>query len=518
MKVCLINPPCVDKGHENNDYEYDFRNLPHLGLGYIGSLLEQNGFEVDIMECTEQGRSVADLSAVLSEGKYGAIGISTYSYNIANVIRIVRLIKKLNPIPFVFLGGFTPTLNYDASLQIVEGIGCCIRGEGEYTCLELMEAIRDHKGWHDIPGVVYKEGNTARVSPQRELIDELDDLPIPKRAFIAKIGIATMITSRGCYGECTFCELKGFQKTCTGKAVRWRSAENVVKEIEFLIKECNVKTIYITDDNFLIASPGKKEWLAKFYELMHSKGLAVELRAAARANDIISNCDIIKKLKEIGLTRVFIGIESFVQRQLDYYNKKTTVAQNISALEILHKMNIKISIGFLIFEPFVTMKEIRENIEILKSTKYYDWAEEDFNPVSLRTPVILFPGTKIREQMVNQGLYLAGEECGYVFQDENIILLRKIMVEWGKILRPIHLMYYLIYKAIESKQSVLAEKLMMARSKLIELDLCFIEDACDQIENKRISFENFEDILSKWKSALNSINNEFTNARTILCK
>jgi anaerobic magnesium-protoporphyrin IX monomethyl ester cyclase len=517
MKVRLINPPCVDKARENNDHEYDFRNLPHLGLGYIGSLLEHNGFEVDMLECTERGMSVANLSAVLLEGGYDAIGISTYTYNFANVIRIIRTIKKLNPIPFVFLGGFTPTLDHDSILPLVDGIGCCIRGEGEYTCLELMEALRDKKDWHNIPGVAYREENIVRIAPNRQFIEDLDKLPIPKRAFISKIGIVTMITSRGCYGECTFCELKGFQKTCTGKPVRWRSAENVVNEIEFLIKEYNIKCIYITDDNFLISSPNRKEWLAKFHELMRSKGLTVELNVAARANDMISNCEIIKKLKEVGLTRVFMGIESFVQRQLDYYNKKTTVEQNLRALEIAHELDIKISIGFLIFEPFVTIKEIRENIKILKSTKFCDWAEEDFNPVSLRVPVILFPGTKIREQMVNLGLYVAGEECGYVFQDEDVVLLRKVMTEWAKILRPVHLMDYLVYKAIESENSALAEKLMMERSKMLNLDLSFIEEACDGIENKTISFENFHYIDSKWKSALNRINVEFTIARTILC-
>ncbi|MCL6589471.1 MAG: B12-binding domain-containing radical SAM protein [Firmicutes bacterium] len=524
MKICLINPPCIEKNREHIKYNHDFRNMPHLGLGYICSFLEQNGFEVDILECDQRGLSLDDLYPLLSREKYEAIGVSVYPYNLYNAIRIITIIKKLEPIPFVFLGGFTSTISYHTLLPLVENVGCCVRGEGEYTCLELMEAIRDKKDWHNIPGVAYKEGDITRIAPPRQLPDELDNLPFPKRAFISEFGFVTMLTSRGCYGKCTFCELREFQKACSGKAVRTRSPENVVKEIEFLVNECKVKSIAIVDDNFLIASLRKREWLLKFYELMRAKTLSVQLRVAARANDIIANRDIIEKLKEVGLTGVFIGVESFVQRQLDYYNKKVTVEENIKALEIVHEMNIKISIGWLIYEPFVTLKEIRENIRIFKSVFHenFEGFEADFQPISLRTPVILYPGTQIREQIVNQGLYIATEQFGYVFQDEDVALLRKILVEWGKFLNPVFLMFYLIIEANERNNFTLENKLMTEKGKLIDLDLRFIEDACDCIENKRISLDNckdsIHDIILKWKSALDSINNEFLNAKALLCK
>jgi radical SAM superfamily enzyme YgiQ (UPF0313 family) len=140
--------------------------------------------------------------------------------------------------------------------------------------------------------------------------------------------------------------------------MRIRSVNNVMNELIDAIKHLSPKVLSICDSNFMPASQSRRKWLLEFFTNIHDKQLSLQIRANTRANDILFYIDNLDYFKQYGLTSLFIGIESFIQRQLDLYNKKVTVDENIRSLKLLATLGFKIEIGFIFLEPYVTLNEI----------------------------------------------------------------------------------------------------------------------------------------------------------------
>ena len=117
MKICLINPPDISKMEEDHEYCYSSHNIPHIGLGYIASVLKANGKHVDIIECMGEQLSLQVLHKRLMSEDYDMVGISSYQYNIHNTAKIAARIKAAKPNTFVFLGGYYATLSYEYLLS-----------------------------------------------------------------------------------------------------------------------------------------------------------------------------------------------------------------------------------------------------------------------------------------------------------------------------------------------------------------------------------------------------------------
>jgi len=309
-------------------------------------------------------------------------------------------------------GGLTVTNNRD--------INCCFIGEGEKSIIELFKAFLNGEEWRNIEGLAYVSNDKVIVNKIKEPIIDLDLLPFPKRIKLNnKCKTLALLTSRGCYGDCSFCSEKQFNYLNNTTNMRFRTAKNVVNEIEYLIKTYNPKFISISDSNFLEGSKKRGIWLNEFITLMEERNLKINLRANTRANDIIANKDILIRLKEVGLSSVFIGIESFVQRQLDLYNKKITVEQNIQSIKILKDLDFQIEIGFIILEPFVNLEEVKENIQILKSLEVFDKLDSDQEFFSLACKLFAVNGTRIYDYMDEKGV-LYFNELGYKFLNSNV--------------------------------------------------------------------------------------------------
>ncbi len=488
MRICLLNPPVTGKRHEYSEYILDLNSFPHLGMGYIAASLEQKGHRVDIIEC--QGQRISNRQAVkkICNEEYDLVGISAYFYNMQNVLRIVEGIKLLNPSMFIFAGGYFPTLTPEDVLHWCPGIDCCVVGEGEITCVELAEAISTGGELDSINGIAFRRDGKVINTPYRMHITDLDALPFPKRCFVSeKAKIMGLLTTRGCYGRCTFCGQKEFYDKCYSYTIRYRSPENVVQELVHLKKNYDFDKLFVHDDNFIEGSKNRKEWLNTFYNLLKSEGLSfARIRIDARANDIIACKDILIKLKEIGLTNVFVGIESFIQRQLDFFNKSTTREQNIEAIRILGEIGLELEFGFLALEPFVTMEELLENYETLKSTKYYEFTSDAQDMLSMGTRRLkAVPGTKIHEQLDEMGL-IVGNEFFYDFQDPRVQLFYNILTLWNERITEYMQILYLMAKATYHKKD---ETLSRVRRQLYNfkvLDINLMIELCHEILDGRI--------------------------------
>lgn len=515
MKICLINPPSRNSGF--NNFKYDPYNQPvqSPGLAYIAAVLEQNGFEVDVLECYAIDLSLKDLYKKIEEAKYDMIGISAFYYNFINVVRIANKIKEILPFSFVFAGGFYATLNTKDIFNSIEKLDCCVLGEGEYTCLDLAKTLNEHGDIRKVLGIAYKEDGKIINTGYRPFINNLDELPTPKVTFISEHKMAGVSSSRGCYGNCSFCASDTYSKLFNGAKVRMRSPESIMKEIDNLVLNHGVKSLVLFDDNFLFPSEKHMQRMEQLCNMLKERDYKIRFQITARVNKIEYFKDILLKMKEVGLDAIFLGIESFVQRQLDFYNKRVTVEENVKAMEFLNEIDLPYSIGLIMLEPFTTIDELLTNIRMVKQLEYYRVRQIGNLPISVIQPLQAINGSKIYEELSEKNV-LINNELGYHFADPNVSLFWKVLKQWRQKIYNITLLYDVIYQAEFCKDTKLYEKLWDEKVELMKLDLEFLESLCLTIKEDAEQLKDPTDYINEWEDKANCIYRSFSQAKEIL--
>jgi len=420
--ILLINPPLLDV-----PFVYPGE---HLGLGYLAAFMRNEGYTVKIIDAQIRKLDIENtflrIYDLIKRKDPILIGFSVTQPTFSVTSKIVQKIRKQDiDIPIV-VGGKFPTLTHIEILEEERGIDIVVRGDGEFILLDLVQAIEKNAALDTISGITYrnKKGN-IKINPPRQLIHDLDSLPFPSRdylPYLLKSGFlaVNVLSSRGCYWNCKFCTISALNYKWRG-----RSPENVVEELKYLCDKWHIQLIHFTDSNFI--GPGKKgrERAYKIASLIMKEGLDINFSFNCRVNDI--NRSLIKFLKRAGLVHVFIGTESASQRILDIYNKGTTVKDNINAISQLRDLGINITQGFIMFDPFITLNEIKENVKFLEKTGGWEIDK-------LVNRLWLTPGTQIVKELesskmlIKKGLF----QYDFKFSDKKVQKLFEIM----------HLKYY----------------------------------------------------------------------------
>jgi len=524
MRVCIINPSTTSSSDDasalssRNKYLLNPYTVPHLGIGYIAAVLEQNKYTVDIIECGRANLKVNDASLMIKEKKYDAVGISVYFFNYIYTARLIRKIRAHNPHIFIFLGGYLPSLSYREMLMNLDSFDCCVIGEGEITTLELMNRLRNNQPWHSVKGIAYKnEQGEAIFTGKRDLIDDLDSLPFPVRPFISERKVAAVITTRGCYGRCTFCGIREFFETCNGKVTRRRSPGNVIREIQDLVNNHGVQWILFNDGNFHIGSKSGRQWFDKFYRLVRGKNIKVNFLADFRADEIVKCRDILQDFIEIGLCRVNVGVESFLPGKLEFFNKQTSVEDNIKAVRIIKELRLKFTLGILIFDPIVTVDEILEYLNIVKNIGLYD---DDYNilrPLSAGSNVIATTGTSLYKYVAANNLFERNEN-NYKFKYPRTELYYEIVKRWRPRVNAIFNKSYLAVKAEDYKEYKILDEINKKCKQLFDIDYDFLYEVGTAVVQDNLDINGGERLINKRKPLLNRVKNELDKIEKILLK
>jgi len=469
MKIALINPP-----NKKEQYYDSSHSFSHLGLGYVAASLESSGYEVDYYETYLQGISQKEIIEILIKNEYCAIGFTAYYYNIFEIIRMASKIKKYFN-PFIFVGGIYASTNCN-DILINSCIDCCVLGEGEVTVINLMESLRKKNDWRDIMGIAYSAPNGI-IASKRGCVDILDNLPFPQRPYILKNKIVSMIASRGCNGNCSFCGIRSYYSEFTTTNIRIRSTKNVVEEIKHLVKNQNIDYIYFQDENFFSIFNIDVTWAHRFCELILRENLEFKFYLYARADDIVNHESILKELKKSGLQCVFVGIESFIDRQLKLFNKRTTREINLQALQILKENSFNFIIGFIPLDPFITMEELFENISTLLSSKFYENSFFGQTPISCLSPLFPMPMTNIYKLLNEKKLYKPEILHKYIFQDTKIQSFYEELESWRNGIRKEYEIIDNRYKNTDYI-SIENQKLLEELRNLLKKDIEFLYDLC----------------------------------------
>lgn len=505
IKICLIN--LLQDGETAIDDGNDETVIPNMGTGYIAGALEKEGFKTDIFDCNIMALSMEEVIKLVVKKEYTVIGVASFAYNVSNMNYFVNKVHESLPTSFIYIGGYYATLNFEYALYANKNISCCMIGEGEKTTVELIKSLQDEIDWHNIAGIAYLENNRVKRTEKRNLIKNLDDIPLPKRPLI-KNHTTSLLTSRGCYGSCIYCCLIDFTNTCIGAHIRYRSVDNVMQEIDKLVLENKVEFLQINDDNFLISSQHRREWLLEFIEKLKSRNYKIKFFIYARANDIIDQKDVLGKLKEVGLQQVFIGIESFVQRQLDFYKKRVKTDDNIKAFKILGELDIPIIMGFLMFEPNTKLEEIIENLTVLKYLEFEKYLWYEHMLISSYPSVIPYTGTPLYKYLLDNKLFV-NNLIGYEFVDSRVgYLYHDLIKQWNELTSPIISSLEDLLKKQDNNVTPILKRIKM---ELLKSDVDFLLEVSNKILDEDLGA--IDSVIDLYSKVLDNIKIKISNVK-----
>lgn len=368
---------------------------PPLGLGYLASILRKRGHVVTIFDGTLHRAQDEDYLNSIIDFKPDLIGISVLSRGHNKAKRLISLIKKNYLIPIVIGGPQVSAYHHEICEEFK--VDFCIVGEGEVTICELIEALSGTRSLNSVRGLVYNQNGAINQTPSRELINNLGELPFPawdlmppNKYRIAPIlapakafPIAPILTTRGCPYFCTFCASSVTWK----RKLRQRSIENIVDEIEMLIKNYEVREIHISDDNFTL----RRDHVEDFCEELKKRGIRIPWQCPNGVRIDTLDFKLLKKMKEAGCYALGLGIESGNKDILKKVKKSLDLDVVKRVLFDMKEAGIS-SYGFFILGlPGETHRTIKDTIDFaLKSPFDRVW----FN---ILTP---YPGSQIFDEML----------------------------------------------------------------------------------------------------------------------
>ncbi len=403
------------------------RTSPQLGIAYLAAVSEARGDRVRVYDGDVEDNS---LDNVLREFEPDLVGITANTTQIKGAWRDAGVVKAWRDVPVV-LGGPHPAVLPEESLQL-STVDIVARGEGEVTWQELSEMLAAHwvagtpfrsdsSGlWQNgsaalerVEGISYRRpsGEVAH-NVDRPPLRDLSELPFPAyhalkmdrytnlQPTLDQVNGLSMpiMTSRGCPYRCSYCA------QIMDRRWRMRSAEDVVREWQWLVEEQGAGEIGVLDDSFNI----NRQRVLDICDLLIEKRLTHVpwiMINGIRAN--LADAEVLGRMKQAGCIRTAFGVESGNQRILDSVIKKQlTLDQVRLAFQAARSVGMETIGFFIIGMPGETEETIEETIRFAIEL---DPLVANF---SIATP---FPGTEMYRTVKESGRLLVEDYDDYVF-------------------------------------------------------------------------------------------------------
>ena len=408
MKLLLIDPPF-------KSFAGIFSLYFPLGLTYVAGAAIKAGYECKILDMdaaeTKDGsldftkeyesynnyvKALNDpehptwnlMKKLVTEQKPDIIGITALTTKFGSVIQTAKFCKEVLPDVPIIIGGPHATAMPQLTAQIPEA-DYILRGEGDESIPELLDAIRDGKDLSQIKGLTWKKDGQIIHNPDREFVKDLDSVAFPARSALlnpenySSEDMGVILSSRGCPFCCSYC----FHMW--NRQVRYRSVESVIEEIKQVHDAYGTTQFSIKDDSFTV----KRSHVLKLCEEFRKLPFKLTFNCTTRV-DIIDD-ELLNVMKHSGLAQLSVGIESGSTEILKATDKGITHEQILKAAELLNKHGIYWTGYFMIGLPQETEDDILKTLAFLKKSKPYYGGLGVYNP---------FPRTKLFDQGVEMGL------------------------------------------------------------------------------------------------------------------
>jgi radical SAM superfamily enzyme YgiQ (UPF0313 family) len=377
---------------------------PPLGIGYLAAIVEKNDVKCSIIDANILQLKIDDILKQLKDKNPKIVGISVNLYSLQVSLKLTEAIKKQMHEVVVIWGGPTPTSSPEKIMQDSSADAICI-GESEETIDEIIKNYKRQKHlFKDTAGVIYRDTKSIIKNPERMFIKDIDSIPFPAyhlfpdlrlyKSRSIKKPVAPLLTSRGCPFQCVYCSKDVFKNVC-----RMRSPENVIAEIDMLVKRYGVKQIDILDDNFTI----NKARTEKILDLLIDRNydLHINLQTGIRTESIDQN--IIDKMKKAKIFKIPFGVESGDPAILQKIRKHLDLNRVLHVAKMAKRAGMKVYGFFMIGLPGDTAESMQKTI---------DFAIKMDPNVANFCITIPFPGTPLYDLVKKEGHFLIHMDDG----------------------------------------------------------------------------------------------------------
>ncbi|MGD8561707.1 MAG: radical SAM protein [Desulfarculaceae bacterium] len=404
-RLALITPP-LPRSHLYGEWDLSLVDSisPPLGILSLAGMVRSYGGEVTIHDAYSRRLGLDSCVAEVLALNPDVIGISCMTPSFTQASRLITALKKENPQVPLLLGGPHITALPAQTMNLVPGLDVGVLREGEVTIVELMDCLTHGKDLKEVKGVIYRRDNQIEQTTDREFIRDLDHLPLPawdllpsltdpyRVSIIGSKGdkSTSLLTSRGCPGRCTFCDVGG-----VGRKIRGFSADYVLNMIEHLIGQYGINDFLIYDDTFMAL----KKRTRRICEEIISRGWKIHWSCCARVD--IVDPEILALMKKAGCWQIEYGIESGNQDMLDFMKKRIKLEQIERALKWTKSAGIETRGNFIFGFLGETKKTLQDTIDFALKV------DLDYFQQTFLTP---YPGSEI---------YGVADSYGYFDKDFN---------------------------------------------------------------------------------------------------
>ena len=412
MKIVLIYPYFL----EDRLREEDVRVVP-MGLYYIGALLKEKQYDVEILNWYGINRTPERIEETLKEKGPGVIGFSIVHANRWGAIDLARIAKRVLPDVKIVFGGIGMTFLWELLLDHFREIDFGVLGEGEFSFLDLVRCIGkgDYAGIEEIRGIAFRKDGKAVKTDDAETIRDLDKLPMPAKYF----EFQHLISSRGCPANCTFCGSPQFW----GHRVRFHSPEYFVGQMERLYRK-GITFFYVSDDTFTM----KRDRVIEICKRILKKGLNITWFAISRVNAVDE--EMLYWMRKAGCIQISYGVESGSEKIRKLLNKNIRTDDIRKAFALTTAHGILARAYFIYGSPGENRKTIQETIDLIHEIK----------PLGVIFYILdIFPGTALyrdfkRRMKVDDDIWLRRIEDTMYFESDPR-LSREMILAFGQRLR-----------------------------------------------------------------------------------
>lgn len=451
LKVMLVNPPVsFDVFYGEWDMSDVKSSSPPLGILAIASMIRRYGYQVKVIDAHAESMKPEDIRREIEGYLPDVVGVTAMTVMISAAAEIARIAKNVSPGITTILGGVHVTAEPIETLKRYNQFDYSVVGEGEVVFTEFLETLRKQGALSEVKSLVWREGEKINVNPRRAFFKGLDEFPPPAFDLVPnlfnhyrlsvfgtkKFKSVGLVTSRGCTGKCTFCDLG-----VVGRGYRANTATYLIDLMKEVYAKYGVTDFLFYDDLFV----GSRPRLQEVCEMIINEKLPFTWSCCARVDFI--HKDMLPLMKQAGCWMIEYGIESGCQRIIDSMRK------NISKEKIRETINATYDAGIVTKGNFIfanlgeTHDSLMESIDFACSIKLTYFQHTFLTPL---------PGSEIYETASRYGEFDPGWDKMNTFAINFVPtgFTRQQLVDYSKIAwRKFYLRPHVIWQEIKKLRS-----------------------------------------------------------------
>jgi len=395
LKVLFLNPPFITGDLFMKEVGRCGRRSvagelwPQTGLAYLAAVALRAGCEARIVDAMASRMNLSELIDYTREFAPDLVVANSTTPTFRNDSEAMEALRKTHPAVYAFTGPHVSALPEESLRE--SGMDLVFINEAEMT---LRQVLRKWKDWADIPGLAFRGGSGIVITSQCPAMSILDDLPLPARhllpnasytmPFFENEPFATVIPSRGCPWQCTFCRAG----KVWGTKVRIREPRNVIEEIRDIRNNLGIRNVVFMTDSLTL----DRRWAEAFFDLLIAEPPGFRWICNSRVDAVTP--EMLLRMKKAGCILASYGVESANQAILDRAKKKTTPAQAREAIRWTRDAGILSMAYFILGLPGETKGTIEETIQFAREI------DPDYVNFHVATP---FPGTELYDLALENG-------------------------------------------------------------------------------------------------------------------